>query len=53
MLCSSRGPFHPSPKGNAPAVHIPLDYSDSQIPSCEDYLYKDPDSSMEHYASSF
>jgi hypothetical protein len=29
----------PSAKANAPSVPIHLDYPDSQIPSCEHYLY--------------
>ena len=41
----------PSPRANAPPVHIHLDYSDSQIPSSEDYLHKDPDYPIENYAS--
>ena len=34
---------NPSPKG----VHI--DYSDSQVPSSDDYLYTDPDYPIEAY----
>jgi hypothetical protein len=41
----------PSPKANAPPVHILLDYSDSQISPNEDQLYKDPDYPIETYAS--
>jgi len=41
----------PPPRANAPPVHIHLDYSDCQIPSCEDYLYKDPDYPIEDYGS--
>ena len=37
----------PSPRANAPPVYIHLDYSDSQIPPSEDYLYKDPDFPIE------
>jgi hypothetical protein len=37
----------PLPRANAPPVHIHLDYSDSQIPPSEDYLYKDPDFPIE------
>jgi hypothetical protein len=35
---------NPSP----PKIHI--DYSDSQVPSSEDYLYYDPDYPIEAYA---
>ena len=28
-----------------------IDYSDSQVPSCEDYLYGDPDYPLKAYAS--
>ncbi len=31
----------PRPNASPPDVHI--DYSDSQVPPCEDYLYSDPD----------
>jgi hypothetical protein len=41
----------PSPKANAPPVHIHLDYSDSQVPPCEDYLFHDPEYPIEAYAS--
>jgi len=41
----------PSPRANAPPAHIHLDYLDSQIPYCEDYLHKDPDYPIENYAS--
>jgi len=52
----------PSPRANAPPVHIHLDYShrgvgpygpeaDSKIPSSEDYFYKDPDYPVDIYAS--
>ena len=37
----------PQPRANAPPVNIHLDYSDSQIPLCEDYL----DYPIEVYAS--
>jgi predicted Zn-dependent peptidase len=37
----------PPPRTNAPPVHIHLDYSDSQIPSSEDSLYKDFDFPIE------
>jgi hypothetical protein len=41
----------PSPRANAPPVEIHLDYSDSQIPSFEDSLYRDPDYPIETQAS--
>jgi len=37
----------PQPRANAPPVNIHLDYSDSQIRPCEDYL----DYPIEVYAS--
>ncbi len=33
----------PPKRASAPPIDTHLDYSDSQIPSCEDYLYRDPD----------
>jgi hypothetical protein len=41
----------PPPKANAPPPDAHIDYSDSQVPSSEDYLYCDPDYSVEAYAS--
>jgi hypothetical protein len=41
----------PSPRANAPPVHIHLDFSDSQIPSSEDYFHKDPDHPIQVHAS--
>jgi hypothetical protein len=41
----------PPPRAHAPAVHIHIDDSYSQIPVCEDDLYRDPDCPMETYAS--
>ena len=32
----------PPPKTNAPPLNVHIDYSDSQLPSSEDYLYSDP-----------
>jgi hypothetical protein len=37
----------PPPRANTSSSNIHIDYSDSQIPSCEDYLYKDPDFPIE------
>ena len=33
----------PPPKANMPQPNVHIDYSDSQAPPCEDYLYCDPD----------
>ena len=52
----------PPNRANAQPTHIHLDYShrgigpyrpetDSQIPFCENHLYKDPDCPIEGYAS--
>jgi len=41
----------PPPRTNAPPMHVHLDYSDSQIPPCEDQLYKDPDYPIEAHTS--
>ena len=38
-------------RANAPPVECHIDYSDSQVPSCEDYLYCDPDYPIETCAS--
>jgi hypothetical protein len=40
----------PQPRANAPPVQIQLDYSDSQIPSFENHVHKDPDYPIETYA---
>jgi hypothetical protein len=40
----------PQPRANAPPVQIHLDYSDSQIPSFENDVHKDPDYPIETYA---
>ena len=37
----------PPPKINTPALNVHIDYSDSQLPSSEDYLYTDPDYPIE------
>ena len=39
----------PPPKDVDPKIRI--DSSDSQLPSCEDYLYRDPEYPIEAYAS--
>jgi hypothetical protein len=41
----------PPPKANAPQPNVHIDYSDSQVPPCEDYLYCDQDYPIEIYAS--
>ncbi len=33
----------PPPMASAPPGNIQIDHSDSQLPPCEDYLYRDPD----------
>ena len=40
----------PQPRANTPPVQIHLDYSDSQIPSFENDVHKDPDYPIETYA---
>ena len=40
----------PPPKTNTPALNVHIDYSDSQLPSSEDYLYTDPDYPIEAFA---
>ena len=39
------------PKANAPPPNVHIDYSDSQVPPCDEYLYSDPDYPIEVYAS--
>ncbi len=39
------------PRSSAPPGQIHLDYSDSQIPSFENDVHKDPDYPIETYAS--
>jgi hypothetical protein len=41
----------PPPKANAPPINVHIDYSDSQVTPCEDYLYGDPDYPVEMYPS--
>ncbi len=41
----------PPSKANAPSPTVHIDYSDSQVSPCEDYLYTDPDYPIEDYAS--
>ena len=41
----------PLKRANAPPVECHIDYSDSQVPPCEDYLYCDPDYPIETCAS--
>jgi hypothetical protein len=41
----------PQPRANAPTVQIHLDFSQSQIPSFESDLHKDPDDPIETYTS--
>lgn len=41
----------PPPKAHAPPPTVHIDYSDSQVSLCEDYLYTDPDYPIEDYAS--
>ena len=43
----------PSAKANAPPVPIHFDHSDSQIPSCEEYLCKNPGYPIDDYTSWF
>lgn len=40
----------PPPKTSAPHPNVHIDKSDSQVPSCEDYLYYDPEYPIEVYA---
>jgi len=40
----------PPPKAKPPQQNVHIDYSDSQAPPCEDYLFGDPDYSIEAYA---
>jgi hypothetical protein len=37
----------PPPRANASPPDVHIDYSDSQVPPCEDYLYRDPDYPIE------
>jgi hypothetical protein len=38
------------PKVKAPPLTVDTDQSDFQVPSCEDYLYCDPDYLVDAYA---
>jgi hypothetical protein len=40
----------PLPATNAPLPNFQIDYSDSQVPPCEDYLYSNLDYHIEGYA---
>lgn len=42
----------PPPKAKLPPQKVHIDYSDSQVPPCEDDLYYDPDYPIEAYAQS-
>jgi len=37
----------PPPRVNASPPDVYIDYSDFQVPPCEDYLYRDPDYPIE------
>jgi len=39
------------PRANAPPRELEIDYSDSQVPLFEEYVYKDPDYSIDTYLS--
>jgi len=41
----------PPPKANATPPDFHIDYSDSQVPPCEDCLFHDPEYPIEAYAS--
>jgi hypothetical protein len=41
----------PPPRANAPPPDVHIDYSDSQVPPCEDHLFHDPEYPIEAYAS--
>ena len=41
----------PPPKTTAPPLSVYIDYSDSQVPPCDDHLYCDPEYPIEAYAS--
>ena len=41
----------PPPKATATPPDLYIDYSDSQAPSCDDYLFHDPEYPIEAYAS--
>ena len=39
----------PPPKATATPPDFHIDYSDSQVPPCEDYLFHDPEYPIEMY----
>jgi len=39
----------PPPKATAAPTDFHIDYSDSQVPPCEDYLFRDPEYPTEAY----
>ena len=41
----------PPPRTSAPSSDVSIDYSDSQVPPCEDYLFHDSEYPIEAYAS--
>ena len=41
----------PPPKAITPSIDVHVDYSDSQVPPCDDYLYCDPEYPIETYAT--
>ena len=41
----------PPPRATATTPDIHIDYSDSQVPACDDYLFHDPEYPIEAYAS--
>jgi hypothetical protein len=41
------------PRANAPPRQLEIDYSDSQVPLSEEFLYKDPDYPIDTYVPSF
>jgi len=41
----------PPPNANRPQQNVHIDYSDSQVPPCEDYLFHDAEYPIETYAS--
>jgi hypothetical protein len=41
----------PPPKASATPPDLHIDYSDSQVPPCDDYLFHDPEYQIEAYAS--
>ncbi|MDY7037786.1 MAG: hypothetical protein SV375_16685 [Thermodesulfobacteriota bacterium] len=41
----------PPPKVTATTPDIHIDYSDSQVPACDDYLFHDPEYPIEAYTS--